>query len=207
MTTHDLKDNRQIQILEAAAELFAKNGFDRTSVDEIARLAGLSKGAIYWYFPSKEKILIALAEQFEQRNQGEVIHMADEGQLGAKALFMSHRHLFEKKADDPLPDLLFQQFISMASKYPEVREALERNERNWVEVIANLLNGAVEHGQFRPFDTKLVAEAISALYRGVCTVKYDQQDEALRVIEYATKLFYDALQPNQTPENSAEGCK
>ena len=64
MTTHELKDQRVLQILEAATELFAKHGFDRTSVDEIAKKAGLSKGAIYWYFPSKEKILVALAEQY-----------------------------------------------------------------------------------------------------------------------------------------------
>lgn len=194
MTTHENKDLRQIQILDAAAELFARNGFDRTSVDEIAKQAGLSKGAIYWYFPSKEKILIALAEKYETANQKAVMAMASEEQFGAKALYLSHRYFFEMKANDPLPDLLFQQFISMAQKYPEIGAALERNNRNWVRVISGLLEQAVARGDFKPFDTELLAESISAIYRGVCTAKYDTPERAYQTIEYATKLFYDALQ-------------
>lgn len=202
MTTHENKDQRQIQILEAAAELFAKNGFDRTSVDEIAKQAGLSKGAIYWYFPSKEKILIALAEQYETANQMAVMAMASEEQFGSKALYLSHRHFFEMKATDPLPDLLFQQFISMAQKYPEISEALQRNNDNWTRVISGLLDQAVARGEFKPFNTSLVAEAISAIYRGICTARYEDPQRALQTIEYATRLFYDALQPETKPSIS-----
>ncbi len=198
MTTHELKDQRQIQILEAAAELFARNGFDRTSVDEIAKSAGLSKGAIYWYFPSKEKILIALAEQYETANQMAVMAMASDEQFGSKALYLAHRHFFEEKAQDPLPDLLFQQFISMGQKYPEISEALQRNNDNWARVITGLLDQSVARGDFKPFNTELIAEAISAIYRGVCTARYSDPQRALNIIEYATRLFYDALQPETT---------
>jgi len=48
------------RILNAAQSLFAKKGFDGARVDEIARLAGVNKALIYYYFKSKEEILHAL---------------------------------------------------------------------------------------------------------------------------------------------------
>jgi len=199
MTTHLLKDQRVLQILEAAAELFGKQGFDRTSVDEIARKAGLSKGAIYWYFPSKERILVALAEQYESEDQQAVVGMAGEEQMGGKALWKAHRHLFAMRAQNPLSDQLLHELISMSVKYPEIGEALDRNHQRWCEVITELLDGGIEGGHFQQFDTRLLSEAVAMLYRGSCTMKYEDPQRAVEVIEYATKLFYNAVTTG-TPE-------
>jgi len=53
-------DARPDEVLDAALMLFAKQGFARTTVEQIAREAGLSKGAVYLYFPSKEALLDGL---------------------------------------------------------------------------------------------------------------------------------------------------
>ena len=50
-------------LLEAAAALFARRGFRETSIDDIAREAGFSKGAVYWHFESKDDLFFALVEQ------------------------------------------------------------------------------------------------------------------------------------------------
>jgi AcrR family transcriptional regulator len=50
-------------LLEAAAHLFAERGFRAASVDEIARRAGFSKGALYWHFNSKGDLFFALLEE------------------------------------------------------------------------------------------------------------------------------------------------
>ena len=47
-------------ILDTAARLFAQQGYQKTSVDEIARLAGVSTGTVYYYFKSKELLLEAV---------------------------------------------------------------------------------------------------------------------------------------------------
>lgn len=206
MTEHALKDQRHEQILDAAGKLFASKGFDKTSVDEIAKEAGLSKGAVYWYFASKEKILIGLAEQFEHQNQDTVVDLAAIEKLGPEALFLSHRHLYELKASDPLPDLLFQQFVSMSAKFPEVAEALDRNQQNWVGVIQRLLDGAIEDGYFKPFDTHMIAEAISALYRGTCTTRYEDPERSYKIVEYTCKLIYDAVVTEKRLNELAEGA-
>lgn len=69
-------DIRRDELLAIAAERFGDKGYDGTSVDEIIRQAGLSKGAFYHYFPSKEALLEALAgraaEQALARVTGEL---------------------------------------------------------------------------------------------------------------------------------------
>ncbi|MCL6627892.1 MAG: TetR/AcrR family transcriptional regulator, partial [Alicyclobacillus shizuokensis] len=49
-----IRDERKEQILAAAAEVFARNGYVGTRIDDIASAAGISKGLIYHYFGGKE---------------------------------------------------------------------------------------------------------------------------------------------------------
>jgi len=56
-------EERQVQIVEAAAKLFAEKGFDGTSIDDIAEACGVAAGLIYHYFDSKADILKALIER------------------------------------------------------------------------------------------------------------------------------------------------
>jgi AcrR family transcriptional regulator len=52
--------NRRERLLESAASLFSRWGFDKTSVDDIAREAGISKGAVYLEFPNKDALFKAV---------------------------------------------------------------------------------------------------------------------------------------------------
>lgn len=61
-----LEDVRRTQILEAAARVFARKGFDRATITEIAQAAGLSEGSIYNYFRSKEELLVHIPRQLVQ---------------------------------------------------------------------------------------------------------------------------------------------
>lgn len=51
---------REARLLDAAARLFARFGFDKTSVEDIARAAGVSKGAVYLHWPSKLSLFEAV---------------------------------------------------------------------------------------------------------------------------------------------------
>ena len=84
-----LVESRRQQILDATVHLLAKKSFSSTSVEEIARAAGLSKGTVYLYFPNKQALLDevvqrysllpdleALASQFEQVPTEDVVKAA-----------------------------------------------------------------------------------------------------------------------------------
>ncbi|WP_417248987.1 TetR/AcrR family transcriptional regulator [Celeribacter sp.] len=57
------KEARPDELLDAALALFTEKGFDRTRVEDIARRAGVSKGAVYLYFPSKDAMIEALVDR------------------------------------------------------------------------------------------------------------------------------------------------
>jgi AcrR family transcriptional regulator len=61
--TDQKRQARQLQILDAAARCFAREGFYRTSMEDIVKESGLSPGAIYCYFRSKHEIVEAISRQ------------------------------------------------------------------------------------------------------------------------------------------------
>ncbi len=60
---HDIRTKRRRDILMVALELFATHGYHNTSVSELAKRAGISKGLLYNYFHSKEEVLEAVIRQ------------------------------------------------------------------------------------------------------------------------------------------------
>lgn len=61
-----LEDTRRSQILAAAALIFARKGFDRATIADIAQAAGLAEGSIYNYFRSKDELLAHIPRQLAQ---------------------------------------------------------------------------------------------------------------------------------------------
>lgn len=61
-----LEHERRQQILTAAATVFAEKGFDRATISDVARAAGVADGSIYNYFRSKQDLLVHLPRQFIQ---------------------------------------------------------------------------------------------------------------------------------------------
>ena len=60
-------DVRRLEILQAAENLFAKEGYVKTSVESIIKEAGIAKGTFYYYFKAKEDILEDLVEQVAEK--------------------------------------------------------------------------------------------------------------------------------------------
>src|SRR5260370_36600230 len=70
----EYRQERRAQILAAARRCFIRQGFQETSMADLLAEAGLSSGAVYNYFSSKEEVILAIAEQ----NIGQVISMLRE---------------------------------------------------------------------------------------------------------------------------------
>src|SRR5215472_492278 len=61
--TTDAKEATRGKLLAAAAEEFARAGFERANIDAISLAAGYSKGTIYNYFPSKDELFLAVVQE------------------------------------------------------------------------------------------------------------------------------------------------
>ena len=65
-------------ILSVSAKLFLQKGFDKTSMMDIATAAGISKGAIYHHFKSKDEIIKSVMEKQEQSVKGTIENFMEE---------------------------------------------------------------------------------------------------------------------------------
>jgi AcrR family transcriptional regulator len=90
-----LNKDKGIRILEAALKLFREQGFDQTTMRQIARVAGVAVGAAYYYFESKEALIMAFYEQ-AQREMEPVMAQA---LIRHKGLEQRLRALLEAKFD------------------------------------------------------------------------------------------------------------
>jgi len=108
-------------LLDAAAEVFAERGFRDASVDEVARRAGFSKGALYWHFAGKDELFMALLEERVDRPMREMIELLESAppqqDMGPEA---SRRFVdFLRGSPDLL--LLDHEYWAQAVRDPELR--------------------------------------------------------------------------------------
>jgi TetR/AcrR family acrAB operon transcriptional repressor len=159
-------------ILEAAVRVFAIKGVARTSLDDIAREAGVTRGAIYWHFANKTDLLNTLWDQvlLFYAPLAEASENPDEpdplGKL--KALYLSFfTGMVEDQRQQQLFRLLFDD--SDRSKDTEairLRHAQIRRER--LQGIQNTLNNAKARGQLPPeFDVRLGAISVLVYIYGL----------------------------------------
>src|SRR5689334_10968603 len=119
--TAAVRGTARARLLEAAEHLLADRGYHATSVDQVVREAGLTKGAFYWNFASKEELFLELLEdRFDSRARGLMAMVATapaedstSGRVGEAiaALIADHRQVV----------LLMNEFWALAVRNPDLR--------------------------------------------------------------------------------------
>ena len=73
----DVSEERKDQILDAATDVFAEKGFNEARMDDIVEESGLSKGTLYWYFKSKDEIILSIFERIFAREFAELENLVN----------------------------------------------------------------------------------------------------------------------------------
>ncbi len=130
-------ETRKEQLLHAASELFVVRGYQGTSTHEIARAAGLTKGALYFHFKSKEDILLALIKRINESYRRLAKRLAPKSLTPAQAF----RLMFElgKKMDYPDYRVLLDISVQ-AMKVPRARRFMKIAYRERLEIYASLID-------------------------------------------------------------------
>ena len=164
-------------ILKSAAALFARKGVEGTSMEEIARHAGLTQGAIYSNFKSKADLWWAIAEQisrtipFEEMFTGERPlrdELRDAGRMGARLVKSAPRSEL----------LLIHEFNMFLMRHPQARaRGVAELRSSAAEMGAKLEALARKRGEKLPMSGEKLALAMSALADGL--VQYGTLDPGL----------------------------
>jgi len=160
------EETRQ-RLVDAALPVFARNGFERATVDEIVREAGYSKGAFYVHFESKEDLFWAMLDERIDGVQDTLRNAIDiELSVAENQRRILHAIFAMDKADPAWP-ALFMEFAAHGARNPKVREKLGEMYRRWHSFTVETLKGAKEAGKIRAdLDVDFTASVIIALMEG-----------------------------------------
>lgn len=155
-------------MLDAAAEVFAAHGIASSSVNDIARAAGLTKGAVYSNFASKDDLVLALMEEHVLRRLHDAVAAFDAADdldtavrdLGASLVAAIH-------SDATWQHLLFE-YCGLARRDPTLRAALtERRREGRAAVAGAVARLADARGLDLPMSADDLAVTILAISNGL----------------------------------------
>ncbi len=128
-TRRERQAETRTSLLHAAAKLFSRQGLEGSSVEQVAREAGYTKGAFYANFRSKEELfLVMLDEKFEAEAERLDRMLAGDRQPGEEARDAAQDFLRFIHADPEWPKLYFE-FAAYAARDPDFREELASRQR------------------------------------------------------------------------------
>ena len=167
MSRKETQQRTRERLLAAASKVFARRGYHRATVDEIASEAGFTSGALYSNFTGKEELFLALADRQVDERVAEVAAMGDaaEGDEPNKDAAEQLRAFLER---DPEWPLLFYEFWSLSVRNPELQGELAKRRDTIRDALADTLRRvAKRHGFKLRFPAPVLATAIAASLNGL----------------------------------------
>ena len=143
-------ETRRAQFVDSALEVFAAQGFDGTSVKDLAEAAGATQGLLYHYFPSKEALLEATLERHYFLPELRRIAAPESDRPAAEVLLELARG-FARVLDAHRS--VVQLMLREAPSNATVRQRLDRGREEGVRLVADYLASRVEAGELRPHDS------------------------------------------------------
>ncbi len=155
------------RLLESAVSVFAHHGYDRATLDEIAREAGFSKGAFYVHFESKEDLFWTLLEERIARQQHVYRQAVDATAPVIDNLRTILRAVFALYKADPLWAAMFMEFGAHALRNEQVRLRLAAMYEGWRGLVVATLKAGRDAGRVRTdIDVEFVASMLIAAVEG-----------------------------------------
>ena len=157
------KEARPKELLDAALDLFVEKGFAATRSEEVASRAGVSKGTLYLYYPSKEELLKEVIRHnvVNQIAEGMEIVRAFEG--SSSDLLAYVLHLWWERVGETRASGILKLMMSEVRNFPEIAQF-------WVDevispahrMIAEIVQGGIDRGEFPVHDIENAVHALVA---------------------------------------------
>ena len=189
------------QILDGAYRIFMRQGFDATSMGDIAREAGVSKGTLYVYFDSKERLFHELVRE-EKERQFPQIFAVDPGETDVRGALTRIGRQFARFTTSPHVVMGMRTVIAMAERMPDIAtEFYDSGPRQCAAQLAQYFRMQVAAGRLAIADAELAAVQFLELTQASLTrpllfgVKVQPSEAQIdAVVDSAVEMFLAAYQ-------------
>ena len=189
------------RITEAAIKLFSERGFDASSVDDICAEAGVSKGAFYHHFESKQALFLALLDGWLR-----TIDSAIEASLDRTApeTFLAMTEAFPyifQTAGRGLP--MFLEFWLQASRDEKIWQASIAPYRRYHKYFTSLIEKGVQEGSFTTLNSEIASRMIVSMAMGLLlqSLLDPKGDDWERVARECTAEVVKSLEKTRSTES------
>jgi AcrR family transcriptional regulator len=168
MTQQRAEETRS-HILDAAGELFAERGYDATSVADICARVGVTKGAFYHHFESKQSVFLELRDRWLAPLETQLTLARDPDETLPQLL--QHvadmaREMFAEAGEDRRQQV-FLELLSAARQDPTILPAMLAPLRRYREWFAQVISVGIKEGTLRKVDRALAAQVLVSLGFGL----------------------------------------
>lgn len=155
------------RILAAAEQCFARYGFEATGVAEICTTAGISKGALYHHFQSKQAIFVELYERWMRAFVDEMKALRDRADSVPRALMSMVRMIgvVFQTAAGRLP--VFFEFLTKSAREPEIWKATTAPYRYFKEFFAEMIARGIDEGSLKRVNPERTAQILVSYGAGL----------------------------------------
>jgi AcrR family transcriptional regulator len=192
----DVSEERKVQIIEAAVSVFAREGFGKARMDDIAEEAGLSKGALYWYFKSKDAIISTIMDSVFSREISRLRKMEDVDLPTREMLKVYTESVTEDlKKMEPILPILYE-FMAMGFRQKSIRKSMQKNFREFMRVTEPLIQRGIDKGEFINVDPTEASYTLGAIFEGsILLWSYDPEEIDIKdLIESSVNLLLEGLE-------------
>lgn len=184
----DVSETRRSQILQAATNVFSRLGFKKARMDDIAEKSGMSKGALYWYFKSKDELIEGIITSFLDIEMKKLRQLQEaEGSAGDRLTTFIDIVLADFERITPLLPMFFE-FLGMISRHKTIQTLFTLYMHDFLTVLTPIIQDGVDSGEFRPLNAEDAAIAIGAIFEGIIVLRMYDPDK-VDVVEHTRKTF------------------
>lgn len=193
---------RQMQIIQAAMQCFQRKGYENTTIDDIAAEYGLSKGSIYWYYPSKKDILMAVFHHMVSQLFAEYASLVS-SPISPRQKLIQMVHLMAqmllRNYESYRP---FMVLMSVAYEDDELRNMSAGLYEHAEQLMAEILQQGEKAGEFMVPNKRLTTSLMIATAEGLFTRQILMNDLNLEEIEREAENIIEHFLPsvNKTKE-------
>lgn len=191
-------EETRLKIMQAAEACFASQGYDAAGLAEICRQAGVSKGAFYHHFASKQDLFLALLNTWLERLDAQIETIRAESPDVVAAMLRMVEVLSpileERKGQLPI---IFEFWIK-AGRDPAIWQATIAPYRRYRDYFAAMIQSGVDRGTLHADDPELIAQMLVSLTVGLLLQGLLDADETDwgEVAQQSVRLLLRGLQEN-----------
>ena len=162
-----VETERRQQILDAALTCFSRSGYHQTTMDDLAAELPFSKGLLYYYFPAKRDLFVALLDNWAMQSIQAWEAMLSPGEEVVAQICKSIQYGVQLvAASSDLARIEFE-FYSQVGRDADVSEVFRALFSQFRAQIRSILDTGVRSGDLRPHDTSVLAAVLFGVYEGL----------------------------------------